>query len=131
MPLQLRVITPTRQLVDAEVEEVTAPGSVGEFGVLPEHVNFIGELQSGVLTYVERGVRKRVVVHGGYAEVVDDVVTVLADDAELPEEIDGTRARQEIQRIDAELAGESENPDRIDELLGERRRAEVRVAAAS
>ena len=131
MPLQLRVITPTRQLVDAEVEEVTAPGSVGEFGVLPEHVNFIGELQSGILTYVERGVRKRVVVHGGYAEVVNDVVTVLADDAELPEEIDGTRARQDIQRIDTELARESESPERIADLLGEKRRAEVRLSAAS
>ena len=131
MPLQLRVITPTRQLVDAEVEEVTAPGSVGEFGVLPEHVNFIGELQSGILTYVERGVRKRVVVHGGYTEVVDDVVTVLADDAELPEEIDAPLARQDLQRIDTELARESESAERIEELLGERRRAEVRLAAAS
>ena len=131
MPLQLRVITPTRQLVDVEVEEVTAPGSVGEFGVFPEHVNFIGELQSGILTYVERGVRKRIVVHGGYAEVVEDVVTVLADDAELPEEIDAARARQEIQRIDAELAVESEHPESIDELLSQRRRAEVRLAAAS
>jgi F-type H+-transporting ATPase subunit epsilon len=131
MPLQLRVITPTRQLVDAEVEEVTAPGSVGEFGVFPEHVNFIGELQSGILTYVERGVRKRIVVHGGYAEVVEDVVTVLADEAELPEEIDAARARQEIQRIDAELAVESEHPENIDELLSQRRRAEVRLAAAS
>jgi F-type H+-transporting ATPase subunit epsilon len=128
--LLLRVITPTRQLVEAEVEEVTAPGSAGEFGVLPEHVNFVAELEPGILTYVERGVRQRVVVHGGYAEVVDDVVTVLADDAELPEEIDGGQARAELTRIDRELAAESEHPERVEELLRERRRTEVRLAAA-
>ena len=131
MPLLLRLITPTRQLVEAEVEEVTAPGSAGEFGVLPEHVNFVAELEPGILTYLERGVRKRVVVHGGYAEVVDDVVTVLADEAELPEEIDGGRARAELTRIDRELAAESEHPEHIEELLRERRRNEVRLAAAA
>jgi F-type H+-transporting ATPase subunit epsilon len=131
MALTLRLITPTRQLVDAEVEEVTAPGTVGEFGVLPEHVNFIGELESGILSYTERGTRKRVVVHGGYTEVVNDVVTVLADDAELPEEIDAAAARGDLERIDKELSAESENPDRIEDLLRQRRRAEVRLAAAA
>jgi F-type H+-transporting ATPase subunit epsilon len=131
MPLVLRLITPSRQLVEAEVDEVTAPGSAGEFGVLPEHVNFVGELDSGILTYVERGVRKRVVVHGGYAEVLNDVVTVLADDAELPEEIDPERARAELQRIDRELGTEAGSPDRIAELLRERKRSEVRLAAAA
>jgi len=131
MPLLLRLITPSRQLVETEVEEVTAPGSAGEFGVLPEHVNFIGELDSGILTYVERGVRKRVVVHGGYAEVVDDVVTVLADDAELPEEIDAGQARAELARIDRDLAAETDRPERITELLREKKRTEVRLAAAA
>ena len=67
MALRLRLITPTRRIVDTDVDEITAPGAVGEFGVLPEHVAFVGELTDGILTYVERGTRKRVVVFGGYA----------------------------------------------------------------
>jgi F-type H+-transporting ATPase subunit epsilon len=126
MPLTLRLITPTRALVEAEVEEVTAPGAVGEIGILPEHVSFVGELGEGVLTYVERGARKQVVVHGGYVEVFADVVTVLADDAELPDEIDPAGARAELERIGRELAAEAASPERIAALLRERRRAEVR-----
>jgi F-type H+-transporting ATPase subunit epsilon len=131
MPLLLRLITPTRLLVEAEVEEVTAPGSAGEFGVLPEHVNFVSQLDSGILVYVERGVHKRVVVYGGYAEVLDDVVTVLADDAELPEDIDIAKARADLARLDRELTAESDHPDRVTELLREKRHTEARLAAAT
>jgi F-type H+-transporting ATPase subunit epsilon len=130
MPLTLRLITPSRQLVDAQVDEVVAPGSAGEFGVLPEHVNFVGELEAGILTYSVRGAKKKVVVHGGYAEVVDDVVTVLADGAERPEEIDVAVARGELQRVERELSAESESSARIEELLRERRLEEIRIAAA-
>ncbi len=130
MALTLRLITPTRSVVDATVDEVSAPGTVGEFGVLPEHITFVGEIDVGVLTYVVAGARRQVVVHGGYTEVFDDVVTVLADDAELPEEIDAGAVRAELARIDEELARESEDPERIAELARQRRRAEARLAVA-
>jgi len=131
MALKLRLITPTRRLVDTKVEEVTAPGVAGEFGVLPEHVSFVGELSDGILSYVENGTRKRVVVFGGYAEVADDVVTVLADDAELPAEIDAAAARADVIRIERELATEASDPERVSELLRDQRRAELRVSAAA
>ena len=130
MALTLRLITPTRQLVEAEVEQVVAPGAAGQFGVLPEHVTFLGELDLGLLTYVEHGTAKRVVVHGGYAEVVDDVVTILADEAELPEEIDTTTVREELADVEHQLATIVGEPAEVDALLRERRRAHVRLAAA-
>ena len=130
MALTLHLITPTRQLVEAEVEQVVAPGAAGQFGVLPEHVTFLGELDLGLLTYVEHGTTKRVVVHGGYAEVVDNVVTILADEAELPEEIDATTVREELADVERQLATIVGEPAEVDALLRERRRAHVRLAAA-
>ena len=130
MALRLRLITPTRTLVETDVEQVTAPGSAGEFGVLPEHVAFVGELGDGVLTYVEKGLHKRVLVLGGYAEVADDVMTVLADDAALPEEVDPAKTRDELARVQAALGVESSDAGTIDTLLREQRRLEIQLAVA-
>jgi F-type H+-transporting ATPase subunit epsilon len=131
MALRLRLITPTRTLVEADVEQVTAPGTAGEFGVFPEHVAFVGELGDGVLTYVEQGVRNRVLVLGGYAEVADDVMTVLADDAALPDEVDPEKTRNALARVQAELRTESTDPAKIETLLREQRRLEIELSVAS
>jgi F-type H+-transporting ATPase subunit epsilon len=128
--MRLRVVTPTRLVVDTDVTELTAPGSAGELGVLPQHVTFLGQLDVGILTYSEAGKKKSLVVHGGYAEVLDDVVTVLADDAEFPSEIDAAQARGEVESLAAALAEESESTERVAALLRDYRRAEVRVAVA-
>lgn len=131
MALRLRLITPTRGLVEADVEQVTAPGVVGEFGVLPEHVSFVGALEDGVLTYVEKGTRYRVFIQSGYAEVVDDVITVLADEADLPDEIDAAIAHAELERVRRELAGGVTDSQRIEALLREERRLEIRLSLTS
>jgi F-type H+-transporting ATPase subunit epsilon len=123
-------VTPTRLVVDTEVTELTAPGSEGELGVLPLHVTFLGQLDVGVLRYTEGSGAKQIVVHGGYAEVIDDVVTVLADDAEFPEEIDGAAAKADLERISGEIAGETENTARVAELLQDRKKAQIRVELA-
>jgi F-type H+-transporting ATPase subunit epsilon len=130
MALRLCLITPTRTLVEADVEQVTAPGVSGEFGVLPEHVAFVGALDDGVLTYVQKGTRHRVLVQGGYAEVFEDLMTVLADDAALPDEIDPADTRSELERVRRELDEEGTDPARIEALLRERRRLEIRLAVA-
>ncbi|HYD48170.1 MAG TPA: ATP synthase F1 subunit epsilon, partial [Terriglobales bacterium] len=84
---QLRVVTPSRMLVDERVREVTAPGTEGEVGILPEHITFLGALDIGILTYrTDRG-GKRIAVRGGFIEYVNDVMTVLVDDAALPESV--------------------------------------------
>lgn len=78
---QLRVITPTNEVVNEPVFEVTAPGTVGEFGILPDHAAFLSSLEIGVIRY--RGVdgERRVAIREGFAEVADNVMTVLAEQA--------------------------------------------------
>jgi F-type H+-transporting ATPase subunit epsilon len=92
--IRLRVVTPSRLLLDEEVDEVTAPGALGEFGVLPNHITFLTLLASGEMSYKEGTVRYYLAVSGGYAEVLDNVMTVLAPAAEFAGEIDTHRARQ-------------------------------------
>ena len=90
-------------LVSADVSQVTAPGTAGELGILPEHVTFLGQMDTGVVSYDEAGKRTKVVVRGGYVEVVGDVVTILADDAEFAAETDAAAARADAARIREEL----------------------------
>src|SRR4029079_14099387 len=128
--MKLRIVTPVRPVVDAEVSDVVAPGSEGEFGVLPQHVNFLASLKPGILAYTEGGARKRVVVSGGYVEVRQDVITVLADDAEFPEEIEGAKARSDAAARTEELARGAESAEVTAKLLRDLALAEARVAVA-
>ena len=78
--LRLRVYTRERQLVDQDVRAVTAPGVYGEIGVLPDHAALVTTLEPGVLSYKDTaGAVASVQVTGGFAEVRDNVMTVLAD----------------------------------------------------
>jgi F-type H+-transporting ATPase subunit epsilon len=122
----LRVVTPTKTLVDAEVAEVTAPGVAGQIGVLPQHATFLGQLEAGVVGFTASGKRERIVISGGYAEVVDDVITILADDAEFAETIDVSAARAETDRLRERLSGASGSQQDIDEVLKALRLAEIR-----
>ena len=78
----LRVYTPERELVDVDVREVTAPGAYGEIGVLPDHAALVTALEAGVLSYRQDGAVVRLTIGGGFAEVRDNVMTVLADSGE-------------------------------------------------
>lgn len=81
-------------MLDDVVDEVTAPGALGEFGVLPNHIAFLTLLVPGEMSYKEGTTRHYLAVSGGYAEVLDNVMTVLAPAAEFAGEIDTSRARQ-------------------------------------
>ena len=80
---RLRVYSPERELVDADVAEVTAPGAYGEIGVLPDHAALVTTLEAGTLTYKEGTRTTRLKITGGFAEMRDNVMTVLADAAEV------------------------------------------------
>src|SRR6185295_6750224 len=87
-----------------EVEEVVAPGAAGEFGVLPDHITFLTALAPGRLVYRSGTQRNVVAIFGGYAEVVDNVMTVLADGAEPARQIDLEAARRGQQETEQALA---------------------------
>jgi F-type H+-transporting ATPase subunit epsilon len=80
---RLRVYTPERQLVDTDVREVTAQGVWGEIGVLPDHAALVTALVPGLLSYRENGAVARLQLGGGFAEVRDNVMTVLADSGDV------------------------------------------------
>jgi F-type H+-transporting ATPase subunit epsilon len=90
--LTLELATPTRMVVAEVVDEVVIPGSQGYFGVLPGHAPLLATLGIGELTYRNGREERHVAVAGGFAEVRNDKVIVLADAAELPGEIDRARA---------------------------------------
>jgi F-type H+-transporting ATPase subunit epsilon len=100
---QLRLLTPYRSLFDGEVDAVIVPGEHGEFGVLAMHTKFVTTLKPGVLRYVKEGQTVRYAVSGGFAEVHQDGVTVLADSMERPEDIDADRAKESRDRAYKEL----------------------------
>ena len=80
--LRLRVYTPERTLVDREVREVTAQGALGQIGVLPDHAALVTALDPGILSYRENGTVVRLSLGAGFAEVRDNVMTVLAESGE-------------------------------------------------
>jgi F-type H+-transporting ATPase subunit epsilon len=94
MALDLQVVTPERELVHEQVDEVQVPGKDGFVGVLPGHAPLLGELGIGELSYNAGGRPHYLAVHGGFLEIRDDHVRVLADASERPEEIDLERARR-------------------------------------
>jgi len=131
MPLRLRIVTPERQLLDQEVEEVVAPGAAGEFGVLLDHIAFLTTLVPGRLIYKSGGRKHVVAIFGGYAEVADNVMTVLADGAERAGEIDVEAARAAAARAEEALKGL--DPEHPEAVLARRALAQstARVTAAA
>ncbi|MCU1265432.1 MAG: synthase subcomplex epsilon subunit [Acidobacteria bacterium] len=102
--LQLEVVTPERRVLAESVDMVTVPGYGGELGILPGHTPLISRLQTGVLAYVKEGHTQQLHVSGGFVEVNDDRVSVLAEIAERPEEIDAARARLARERMEKSLS---------------------------
>jgi F-type H+-transporting ATPase subunit epsilon len=101
--LRLKVVTPVRVVVDTEVDEATLPGVVGALGILPGHAPLLTALGIGELSYRIATRDHYLAVQRGFAEVAADIVTVLADVAELPSEIDVEAARAEKQAAEAAM----------------------------
>jgi F-type H+-transporting ATPase subunit epsilon len=106
--LALEIATPTRLVVADTVDEVVVPGIEGYFGVLPGHAPFLTTLGIGELTYRQGRDERHMAISGGFAEVRNDKVIILADTAELPEEIDRTRADRARERAERRVSGRSQ-----------------------
>jgi F-type H+-transporting ATPase subunit epsilon len=102
--MHLSILTPERPLVDTDVTEVYAPGFVGQLGVLPNHITFLATLGTGRLTYRGDAGAGLLVISGGVIEVVNNEITILADSAVAPEEIDVSAAREELAAADNAVA---------------------------
>ncbi len=89
------IVTPDRVVVSDEATSLVAPGVLGSFGVLPNHAPLLSELETGELRYRRSGGEEvRLAVSGGFLQIFNNTITVLADSAERAEEIDLDRARR-------------------------------------
>ena len=129
--LQLDVVTPSARLISVACDEVRAPGTDGGFGVRPGHAPLMSGLDAGVLTYVVDGAEHSFALAGGFIEVAENRVTVLADYAEPARSIDPVAAMQELEaaqkRHMAALAEDEASERRARAVL---ERAAARMGAA-
>jgi F-type H+-transporting ATPase subunit epsilon len=101
--LKLELVTPYRKVLSEEVDEITASGAMGEFGVLPGHAPFLTSLKIGELCYKKNGAVSALALNWGYFEVENDTVTVLVETAEHADEIDLERAKIALGRAEEAL----------------------------
>ena len=130
--LLVEVVTAERELYRGEADLVSAPGAEGRLGILPRHAALLTTLAPGELTIKLAGAEEPLFVSGGFLEVSNNSVTVLADTAEHAEEIDQARAEEARRRAQERLEQAQSNVERA-ELLGalERAVARLRVAETS
>jgi F-type H+-transporting ATPase subunit epsilon len=122
---ELEIATPEKSVAKQPVIRAQIPGKNGYMGILPDHAPLLSELGFGTLTYAtQQGGKFAIAIYGGYVEVLDNHVRVLADGAEQGKEIDAGRAQQELEKAKAAMS----NP--TDETLAAVNRAEARVDAA-
>ena len=123
--LKLSVVTPQKQLISEEVDQVNAPGSEGDFGILYDHAPFLTNLRSGQLSYANDGETTTLVIGGGYLEVTDNRVTILAETGEFLHEIDRERAERSRSEAEEKLS----NPDLSEEEFIETQKKLFRAVA--
>ena len=128
MALKLVVVTPERKVAEAETESVEVPGELGYLGILPGHAPLISLLKTGVLKYRDSRGEKTLAISGGFMEVSNDVVSVLADLAEERSEIDPAKAEKDRTRAEEELKTASR--DTLEQIRTRLELAQARLAVA-
>jgi F-type H+-transporting ATPase subunit epsilon len=127
---QLEIVTPEKKVVDTAAEEVQIPGKNGYIGILPGHAPLITELSVGEITYRENSAEQRLAVAWGFAEILPNKVTILAETAERPSEIDVERARKARERAEQRLTSGDASVD-VNRALDALNRAQARLDVAS
>ena len=110
---ELQVVTPDKTVANEQVEMVICPGLVGEFGVMPNHAPMLAALKIGRLIYRANGKDQHLFISGGFADVNNNVCTILAESAERAEDIDEDRAFQAKKRAEERLAQHNGGIDEI------------------
>jgi F-type H+-transporting ATPase subunit epsilon len=126
---QLEIVTPEKMVVREKAEEAQIPGRNGYLGVLPGHAPLITELGAGEISYSAGGQVHRFSVAWGFAEVLPDRVTVLAETVERADEIDVTRARESLSKAEESLKSAQTEED-FANATGKIRRAQARIEVA-
>jgi F-type H+-transporting ATPase subunit epsilon len=123
--LNLEIVTPEKKVLSETVDAVTIPTASGEVGILQNHAPLISYLKPGILSYTRSGATERMVISGGFVEVSQNNVSILADVAETASEIDVEKARAEREAAERELSAWKGS---LEESEGERERLETAQA---
>jgi F-type H+-transporting ATPase subunit epsilon len=129
--VRLKLVTPSRLLLDQEVDDVTVPGATGELGILPDHITFLTSLEVGEMSFKNGSERVKLALSGGYAEVLDNVLTVLANAAEYANEIDVERAKNAQLKAEKKMEDLDREDKEFTATEAALHRALVRIQVAS
>jgi len=126
---QLEIVTPEKMVVRDTAEEMQIPGKNGFLGILPGHAPLVTELAIGEITYRTGGNTHRLAVAWGFAEVLPEKVTILAETCERPDEIDAARAKKAKQRAEDRLKSGTPEVD-YSRAQAAKQRADTRLEVA-
>ena len=129
--LKLEMVTPYKKVLSEDVDELTAPGLIGELGILPGHTPLLTTLKVGELTYKKGSESYHVAVNWGYLEVEEETVTVLVDTAEKADEIDLNRAKAALGRAEDALKTMASDDKKHTVMEAALQRALIRIQVAS
>jgi len=129
--IRLDIVTPERVLFSEAVEMVTGPGTLGEFGVLPGHAAFATTLEIGEISIKKATQTRFAAIGGGFAEVGENKITILADAAEMAGEIDVERAQAAKAQAEEALKGIPSEDSQYQEKVAALKRAENRIRVAA
>jgi len=125
--IALEIATPEAELVSEKVSEVQVPASNGYLGILPGHAPLVGTLGTGALSYKVGSSRRYLAVQGGFIEILPEHVRILANVAELAEDIDAGQARADLEKAQHQIAKPDQDSQAALDALA---LAQARVAAA-
>jgi F-type H+-transporting ATPase subunit epsilon len=128
--LLLEIVTPEKLAFSGTIDEVTCPGSEGEFGVLRGHASLLSAIKFGELSYLKDGKRTSYAVNTGYAEVTGSKVTVLVETAERADQIDVERAKKAKEAAEQKLAKYAKEDPEFERAKIALERAESRLKIA-
>jgi F-type H+-transporting ATPase subunit epsilon len=129
--LNLEIVTPEKKVLTETVDAVTVPTASGEVGILQNHAPLISALKAGILSYTKSGAIERMVIAGGFLEVSQNNVSVLADTAERAEEIDVEAARIERESVERELSAWKGTEEELETEKARLEKAQARLLLAS
>lgn len=117
--LHFDLVSPERRLFAGDVDQVVVPGEEGDFGVLPQHAPFMSVIRPGAITVMNDGGSERTFIHGGFAEVTPNGLTILAEEAIPMSEIDAAKLAQDLQdaREDVGVAKSDEEREHAEALV--------------
>ncbi len=129
--MKLEIVTPSKQVLSDEADQVYAVGPKGEFGILPGHAHYVTPLGTGTLHLTQAGQTKTFMVSGGFLEVLQEQVFVLADRVESAEEINLSENQNRLAELEKKLGTDIFEAEEFQNLLAERDLAQARINAVS